>query len=524
MRGWFVVVVVAAALATPASAGNFAQAYAKSGEASFAAGRWGEAMAAFDAAHNEAPSDAAITARRRDAAAKWVEVTARELANATPTERALALLSALADEGNKRGADAAVKQHVAPALDAAVQKAWNGDERSDDPKLLWQAVSRGEQLTQALPEGAAARAKLDALRQHAAALYDKRAAEAKAPGSAYLWESMAARMKGRKPDAARRQAWRNVTEFDFKLTVGKPNACPALEPAFAEKLRQMGNSFSSIGYGLPVEVDVRFDCVPLARPKQRQESRTWVDRHLEFNSTKSCSPQTVLVSAQSHTETTVWRGSNYKTVRTVDVPAQYKTVENCSTSYSSRQVSETKTDLLTITTEEQGFDARGRGGILVEGKAYVMPLGARVVTERVTTEGRIFGSKEGFSWFEPKLFASLTAHALWLEMVYLSEQAHDGYAAELVQRAAAGDADASLADKTNAVGVARRVTTSYARWFAERLGLSEQELNELLLDAPRVRPPLRIAGGYKLDVPKADPNLVKAVEKKKKDSGAEDFR
>jgi len=182
------------------------------------------------------------------------------------------------------------------------------------------------------------------------------------------------------------------------------------------------------------------------------------------------------------------------------------------------------TDLLTITAEEQGFDARGVGVIAVAGRAYTMPLAARLVTEKVTTAGRIFGSREGFTWFDPKTFAGLTAHTLWLEMVYLNEQAHEGLAADLVRQAATGDPDSSLGDMVNAVRLHHRVTRDYARWFADRLGIEEQALNELVLDAPHVRPTLRVAGNYKLEVPKVDPNLARTVDQKKRSSGADDFR
>ena len=335
---------------------------------------------------------------------------------------------------------------------------------------------------------------------------------------------MAARLVGGKAPAERVRAWRDVTEPDYKLTLAMPKRCPELEPAFREKLRQMNNYFSSSGRGLPARVDVGFDCVDLAKPRERQESRTWVDKHLEFSSAKSCSPQTVLVQAGSHTETTISRSGYGDTVRVVDVPTTYKTVDNCSTTYSSREVSETKTDLLTITSEELGYDARGTGAIVIAGLAFVMPLGARLVTERMTTAGRIFGVKEGFTWFEPKMFAGLTAHTLWLEMVYLTEQANAGYAAELVKHAASGGADTSVDEMTKAVRVHSRVTKEYARWFEQRIGLDEQQLNELVLGAPRVKPVLRLTGNYKLEMPKVDPNLVKTVDKQKKPGGGDDFR
>lgn len=525
MRGDLVTLLAAFLLvAAPAQARDFSQAYAKSGDASAAAGRWGEAMAAYDAAHNEAPADASISTRRRDAAAKWIELMAPQLADVSPPDKALALLFALAEEGKKRGADDAVQRHVVAALDAAVLKRWTGEETSADPKALWQSIRLGEELTGPLPEGSLARKRLGALTKRAVASYEQLASAAKHPGSAYLYSAMAARLNGGTAPADRLRAWQDVTQLDYKLNLAQPKNCPELEPAFREKLRQMNNYFSSSGRGLPAQVDVTFNCVALAPPQQREERRTWVEKNLEFSSAKSCSPQTVLVQAASHTETTVARSSYGRTVRVVDVPSTYNTVENCSTTFSSREVSETKTDLLTITSEELGYDARGSGAILVAGTAFVMPLGARLVTERITTAGRIFGVKEGFTWFEPKMFAGLTAHTLWLELVYLTEKAHEGLAAELVTHAASADADTSVGEMTNAVRLHHRVTKDYARWFEERIGLDEQQLNELVLDAPRVKPALRVAGTYKLDVPKVDPNLVKSIAKQRKPGGDDDFR
>lgn len=521
MRGG--IVAALALLALPAWAGDFGKTFAKSGEALFAAGQWGPAMAAFDAACNEAPADQAFRARRRDAAARWIEATAPELARATPPEKALALLSALADEGTKRGADAAVRQHVAPALDATVLKLWT-DEGGDDPKAMWQAIGRGEQYTQALPEGAAARAKLAALKQRAATRFAKQAAEAKQIGSAYLYDAMAARLAGQPPSAARKAALDDASAFNYDLHVAKPKACPALEPAFFEKLRQMSNYFSSRGSGPPVRVDVRADCVPLPPPRARQEARSWVERRFESNTVQSCSPQTNLVSAASHTEYTSYRSANSRTVTIVDVPAKYETVQNCSSKTYTREINEQKHDIVTILTEDLGFHVMGFGGIVVEGKAYVMPIEAKVTFERITTAGRIFGVKEDATLFDQKTLMGLTAHTVWLEMVYLNAQAQEGRAADLVQAASSGDADSSLGNMVNAVRVDRRITKDRARWFADRVGLTEQELSELVLDAPRVRSTLKLGTTYKLDVPKVDPNLAKTVDKKKKDSGAEDFR
>lgn len=500
--------------------------YVKHADSAFAAGRWGEAMAAYDAAHDSAPADATITARRRDAAARWVEATAPEVGRATPPDKALALLSALAEEGNRRGAEAAVQTHVVPLLDAAVSRAWSGEVAGDDPKALWQAISSGVVLTQSLPAGSPARAKLAQLQGRAAAAYDKRAQEAKHPGSAYLYRAMAARMRDAKPDAAAVKALQAVTEFDYRLTLAAPQRCPTLADEFRKRLAYFKNLAPHPG-GLPAQVEVQVDCVPLAPPRQRQESRQWVDTHVEYTSAPgSCTDRSVLQNAASHTETTshgtgIGGGDQ---LRIVDVKASWKTVRDCDPPrQSSQTVSVRKEDVVTITTQEYGFDARGAAVVTINGKAYRMPVHARVVFEKVTTAGKVFGTRED-GVIPVQDFLPLTAHGIWLEMVYLTEKAHEGYVSELLARAEGAPEDARLGDRVSAVRVHQRVTTDYARWFADTLGLDAQQLRELVLDAPRVKPSLKVDGGYKLDVPKLDPNLAREAAEKKRAAGTDDFK
>jgi hypothetical protein len=75
-----------------------------------------------------------------------------------------------------------------------------------------------------------------------------------------------------------------------------------------------------------------------------------------------------------------------------------------------------------------------------------------------------------------------------------------------------------------AVRVNRTVSKDSAKWFFDTLGFDDQELKELVLDAPHVKMGMKVAGDYKLDVPKVDGTLVRAVDEKKKAAGVDDFK
>ena len=516
---------LAAIVLLGACASGAGQLYLKSGDSAFAGGRWGEAMAAYDAAHNEAPNDAAIVGHRRDAAARWVEAIAPELAKSTPPEKALVLLSSLADEGKKRGADAAVSQHVVPLLDAAVSRLWNGEAASDEPKVLWEAVSRGELLTQSLPETSPKRQKLEALKQHAFDVFQKLSEQAKHRGTAYLYSAMASYIGGQKPRSEAVSGLQSLTEFDYRVAVEAPKSCPQLEAEFRKRLAFFKNMEPHEG-GLPAAVTVIVDCVPLAQPTQRQEKRAWVEEKIEQHTIPgSCVDRRNMTFGGTIHQYTRERMGGITEHVTVDVPPTYSTVHDCDppTHYSTTS-HENKADVVTITTQEYGFNAGGAAILSVEGKDYRMPLSSRVVFEKVTTEGKVFGTKEDVEVFDRANLLALTAHGIWIELVFLAEAAHEGVAADLVKRAAGEEGDARLGDMVSAVRVHHGVTKDFAKWFAEQLGINQQELGELVIDAARVKPSLKAVGDYHLDVPKLDPNLAREAAAKKQASGVDDFK
>jgi len=504
--------------------GNPAQAYLENAQNAESAGQWGAAMAAYDAAHDEAPNDAVLTQRRTNAAAHWLAQAAPDAASQTPPAKAAALLWQLAEEGNKRGAQQGVAEHVVGPLDRAVAAIWPGEVASDNPKALWQSLRTGERLTRYLPANSASRQKWLALKQTAVALFAQQRAAAKHAASGYFYDALAARLDHKPPSDAARQALQAETEFNFALEFDRPAKCPQFAPAFRATLDTMGHYFSPRpAGGLPVSVSVQVDCDPLRPPTQRVESRKWMQTTYQPSSVTSCSDNTVLKRAGETKQSVQYLSRNSALVTTTTIKPEYATVKSCSTSFSLDKHVEDKSDEVTVTAQEVGYRLSGHGGIGVAGVEYQMPISVRAISEKITTEGKIFGHKEEMT-LDPTNLLAMAAHDVWLEMAYLNDQAHESYAGVLVREAATADADAKLAKMVAALRIHRRITSDYTQWFAEATGLDTQDLSEIVLEAPHVEVGVQELGGYKLALPKIDATVRARVEQKKVESGVDEFK
>lgn len=476
----------------------------------------GQAMVAYDKAVDDDPTNAALRAKRAAIADRWVREQAAKLGGDSDAERSFALLDQLAAEGRKRGADRAVNEAVAPALDAAANRIWHPIEEPANTRKWWLGIAGGEAVTARLTDGSKARQRLVETKRRAASWHRDQAKSAKHVGAAWLHFALAHRYDGGPIPTDTQARFDAAARPAFKMTIEAVGGCgPAIEKGLRKRYSE-APILEPLGQ-LPVDVAVRFECVAPTGNRVSYRTKSWLQAEVKTSRSRSCRTNRV----QSHQVTTWARKlSGYGRVRTGFIQ-YYKDVQSCSTTTVSTRTEKRVTDTVKVQERDEGYIVQGLASFRHPGGVEAWPLSAQLVGTRYITTGALYGHRES-AYVLPENATWLVGHTIWRELLYARTGSLDNIAADSVNRAeaaaAASDHDTEVGERIVATVMQEKVVDAQAAWLQTRLGWSAQDAREVLLGKPHVARSAP-ASRHKLAMPALDREVVKRAVAEQAESG-----